>query len=68
MMIPPEKEKQDQHDYAGGRFKERDAEQALILQHVALPPSRDCRHRGPFSSATLRTDVVNSRVEALIRR
>jgi hypothetical protein len=26
MVIPPEKEKQDQHDNEGGRFEERDAE------------------------------------------
>jgi hypothetical protein len=65
MVIPPEKEKQDQHDNEGGRFKERDAEQALILQHVAPPPGRNCRHRASLRATTLRVDGVDSRVEAL---
>ena len=47
-VIPPEKQKQDQHDNEGGRFEERDAEQALILQHVAPPPGRNCRPLAPL--------------------
>src|SRR6267142_6711469 len=47
-VIPPEKQKQDQHDNEGGRFEERDAEQALILQHAAPPPGRNCRLLAPL--------------------
>src|SRR3989442_824111 len=45
---PSEKQEQDQHDNEGGRFEKRDAEQALIFQHVAPPPGRSCHHRRPF--------------------
>jgi hypothetical protein len=60
MVITPEKEKEDQHDNERGRFEERDAEQALILQHVAPPPGRNCRHCGALAAAKLDLDGVNS--------
>jgi hypothetical protein len=37
-LVSPEKQEEDQQYNKGSRFKERDAKQALILQHVALPP------------------------------
>src|SRR6267143_2169142 len=45
LRTAPEKQKQDQNDNERSRFKERDAKQALVLQHVAPPPGRNCRPR-----------------------
>jgi hypothetical protein len=50
-MIAPEQEKQDQqHDECRG-FEESDGEQALIAQHVVLPPNPNRHSRKNLARA-----------------
>jgi hypothetical protein len=58
VLVAPEKGKQDQKDETGRGLEERDAEQALILYHDALPPGRTWGRYGARAVTRLGSDGV----------
>jgi hypothetical protein len=62
-VIALEYEEEDKQDDERRRFEEGDAKQALVHQHVALPPDMNCRLREPEFPGSLPEDGTEPSLE-----